>query len=126
MERPSFPLQESFARQFAQDWVEAWNSHEREKILSHYADDVVLISPVAQKLLGNEDGAVRGKPALGEYFSRGLQAYPEIHFELIDVLWGVETIVLYYRNNVRGNKTAEVMQIGANGKVRHVWANYDQ
>lgn len=125
MEKPSYPLQASFARQFAQEWVDAWNNHDLAKILEHYADDVTLISPVALKML-NGDGTVRGKAALGEYFNRGLQAYPEIHFDLIDVLCGVETIVLYYRNNVRGNKTAEVMQIAPDGKVLRVWANYDQ
>ncbi len=125
MDNP-FPLQGDFAHRFAEEWVTAWNTHDLERILAHYADDVTLLSPVALKMLNNADGAVRGKAALREYFSRGLQVYPEIHFDLIDVLWGVETIVLYYRNNVRGNKTAEVMQIGQDGRVRRVWANYDQ
>jgi hypothetical protein len=49
-----------------------------------------------------------------------------LHFDLIEVLWGVETIVLYYENQVRGNKTAEVMRLTTAGKVSRVWANYDQ
>jgi hypothetical protein len=122
----SFPLQSSFARAFAEDWVEAWNSHDLERILSHYDDEVRLVSPVALKLLNNRDGVVQGKAALREYFRRGLDAFPNLHFDLIDVLWGVETIVLYYGNKVRGNKTAEVMQMSGEGKVRCVWANYDQ
>jgi predicted ester cyclase len=126
METPSFPLQGSFARAFAQDWVEAWNSHDLERILSHYDDKVRLVSPVALKLLKNGDGAVEGIPALREYFSRGLDAFPNLRFDLIDVFWGVETIVLYYANKVRGNKTAEVMQMTPAGKVSKVWANYDQ
>jgi hypothetical protein len=125
MENAVSPLQDSFARQFGQDWVNAWNSHDLDTILAHYDDDVELISPVALKLLNNGDGAVRGKTALGAYFLRGLQAYPELHFELIDVLWGLETVVVYYRNNVRQGKAAEVMQLTAAGKVRRVWANYD-
>jgi hypothetical protein len=63
---------------------------------------------------------------LGAYFLRGLQAYSELHFDLIDVLWGLETIVVYYRNNVRQGKAAEVMQVTAAGKIRRVWANYDK
>jgi hypothetical protein len=125
MENAASPLQESFARQFAQDWVNAWNSHELKRILAHYDDDVELISPVALKLLNKGDGVVRGKSALRAYFLRGLQAYPELHFDLIDVLWGVETVVVYYRSNVRQGKAAEVMHVSAAGKVRRVWANYD-
>ena len=119
------PLQASFAREFAQDWVDAWNSHDLERILTHYDDEVLLISPIALKLLGG-DGTVRGKAALREYFRRGLEAFPVLRFDLIDALWGTETIVVYYLNNVRGNKTAEVMLVNPAGKIRRVWANYDQ
>jgi predicted ester cyclase len=126
MQNPSIALQPAFAREFAQEWVDAWNSHDLEKILAHYEEEVILISPVALKLLNNGDGVVRGKDALREYFLRGIQAFPNRRFDLIDVLWGVETIVVYYGNNVRGSKSAEVMQLSAAGKIRCVWANYDQ
>lgn len=124
METSRLSLQRSFVHQMALEWVSAWNSHDLERILGHYEDDIVLISPVAAKLLQN-DGVVRGKPALRQYFARGLEAYPEVHFELIDVLWGVETMVLYYSNTVRGTKAAEVMELSAAGRIRRVWGNYD-
>jgi ketosteroid isomerase-like protein len=125
MESALLPLQASFARAFAQEWIDAWNSHDLDRILSHYEDEVLLTSPVALKLL-NGDGTVRGKTALREYFARGLQTYPTLRFDLIDILWGTETIVIHYNNNVRGNKTAEVMLLGPAGKIQRVWANYDQ
>ena len=126
MENFSFPLAGPFARQFAQDWVDAWNSHDIDRILGHYDDQVVLISPVALSLLNNGTGVVEGKPALRDYFLRGLNAYPHLRFDLNDVLWGVETIVACYTNNVRDSKTAEVMQFNPAGKVCRVWANYDK
>jgi len=110
---------------FAHDWIDAWNAHDLERILSHYEDEALLTSPVALKLL-NGDGTVRGKAALRAYFLRGLEAYPNLRFDLVDTLWGTETIVVFYINNVRGNKTAEVMQISPEGMIRRVWANYDQ
>jgi ketosteroid isomerase-like protein len=124
MSETPFLLQDSFARRFAQEWADAWNSHDLEKILGHYDVDVVLISPVAMKLLG--DARVKGKEALRAYFLRGLEAYPELRFDLTDVFAGVETIVVCYANNVRGGKAAEVMQVSAEGKIKRVWANYDQ
>ena len=120
-----FPLQADFARAFAEEWIAAWNSHDLELILTHYEEDVELRSPVAVKLLQG-DGRVRGKAALREYFELGLKAYPHLRFELVETLWGIETIVISYVNNVRGSKTAEVMLISEAGKIRGVWANYDQ
>lgn len=126
MENAVLPLHSAFARHFAQDWVNAWNSHDLESILDHYDDAVTLTSPVALTLLNNKDGVVRGKSALRGYFQRGIQAYPELRFDLIDTLWGVETIVVYYENNVRAGRSAEVMQLSASGKILRVWANYDR
>ncbi len=123
MEITKLPLQEEFARGFAAEWIAAWNSHDLDRILSHYEEDVELVSPVALKLLS--DGTVRGKAALGAYFGIGLKAYPDLCFDLIEVLWGLETLVVAYRNNHRGNKTAEVMRISAAGKISRAWANYD-
>ena len=122
---PIFPLQAGFARAFAEEWIAAWNSHDLELILTHYEEDVELRSPVAVKLLQG-DGRVRDKAALREYFELGLKAYPHLRFELVETLWGIETIVISYVNNVRGSKTAEVMLISEAGKIRGVWANYDQ
>jgi hypothetical protein len=125
MDKIEFPLQSLFAREFAQEWADAWNSHDLGRILSHYEDEVALVSPVALKLLNNGDGVVRGKAALKEYFERGLQAFPDLRFDLVDVFAGVETIVVCYGNNVRQGRAAEVMQVSEGGRIKRVWANYE-
>ena len=58
------------AEAFSAQWIEAWNSHNVEDILSHYDDDVVFLSPVAAQRVGN--GRVVGKQALRNYWSAGL------------------------------------------------------
>lgn len=126
MENFSLPIQSAFAHAFVQDWADAWNTHNLDHILSHYDDNVVLLSPVALKLLNNGTGIVQGKPALRDYFRIGLQAYPDLRFDLTDVLWGIETIVAYYGTNFRATNTAEVMQFNSSGQVIRVFANYNQ
>jgi predicted ester cyclase len=103
-------------------WVAAWNAHDLDQIMSHYEDAVELTSPVAAKLLVT-DGKVIGKANLREYFRRGLEAYPEINFRLTDVLWGLNSVVLYYTNH-KGTRTAEFMELSKGGKVARVVANY--
>jgi ketosteroid isomerase-like protein len=126
MDSFSLPIQPAFARAFVHEWVDSWNTRDLDRILAHYDDDVVLLSPVALKLLKNGTGMVQGKSALRDYFQLGLKAYPDLRFVLADVLWGVETIVAYYGNNVRDGKTAEVMQFNSGGKVIRVFANYNR
>jgi ketosteroid isomerase-like protein len=111
------------AWKLANHWVAAWNAHDLELILTHYEEDVELTSPVAAQLLGTADGKVAGKANLRAYFQRGLAAYPELHFQLEDVLWGVSSVVLCYLNQ-RGTSTAEFMELSASGRVARVVANY--
>jgi hypothetical protein len=107
----------------ANHWVAAWNAHDLDRIMTHYDDAVELTSPVVAQLLGTSDGKVIGKPSLQAYFRRGLDAYPELNFRLADVLWGVNSVVLYYANH-KGTSTAEFMEFSASGKVARVVANY--
>ena len=107
----------------ANHWVAAWNAHDLDLIMSHYDDAVELTSPVAAQLLGAPDGKVVGKANLRAYFQRGLQAYPELHFHLEDVLWGINSMVLYYKNQ-KGTRTGEFMELLASGRVSRVVAHY--
>jgi ketosteroid isomerase-like protein len=111
------------AQALANDWVAAWNSHDLDAILSHYDDAVELTSPVAAQLLGRPDGKVIGKAELRAYFQRGLTAYPDLHFQLQDVLWGLNSVVLYYTNQ-KGTHSAEFMELSPSGKFARVVANY--
>jgi ketosteroid isomerase-like protein len=112
------------AWKLANHWVAAWNAHDLDLIMTHYEDVVELTSPVAARLLGTRDGKVTGKANLRAYFQRGLEAYPELQFRLEDVLWGVNSVVLYYVNQ-KGTHTAGFMELSADGKVARVVANYN-
>ena len=107
----------------ASHWLAAWNAHDLDSIMTHYEDAIELISPVAAHLWGTPDGRVAGKTNLRAYFQRGLEAYPELQFRLEDVLWGINSIVLYYSNQ-KGTRTAEFMELSGSGKVVRVVANY--
>jgi hypothetical protein len=111
------------ARNLAKHWVAAWNAHDLDLIMSHYDDPVELTSPVAAQLLGSSDGKVVGKANVRAYFQRGLEAYPELHFHLEDVLWGLNSVVFYYTNQ-EGTRAAEFMELSAARKALRVVAHY--
>jgi predicted ester cyclase len=108
----------------ARHWVAAWNAHDLELIMTHYEEAVELTSPVAARLLEKADGKVLGKTNLRAYFQRGLQAYPDLRFQLEDVLWGLHSVVLYYTNQ-KGTSVAEFMELSATEKFIRVIANYN-
>jgi predicted ester cyclase len=107
----------------ANEWVAAWNKHDLDLIMAHYDEAAELTSPVAAQLLGSADGKVVGRGNLRAYFQRGLELYPELHFHIEDVLWGVDSVVVYYKNQTETH-TAEFMRVSQTGKAMQTVAHY--
>lgn len=99
---------------FAEAWEVAWNSHDLDRILAHYSEDVTFRSHNAVRLVGH--GELRGKAALRDYWGRALAAQPDLSFVVVDVLHGHGMIVITYRNQ-RDVLAAETLRFGADGLV---------
>ena len=95
------------AQAFARQWVKDWNAHDVDALLEHFTDDVVFTSPVAIRIFGG-DGVLRGKEALRKYWSEGVRLIPDLHFEVLALYVGVNTLVINYRNQA-GVVVSEVL-----------------
>ncbi len=117
-------IDRAFAERFAAEWVEAWNSHDLERVLSHYSDDFEMSSPFIFELMGEASGKLTGKDAIRPYWSRGLVAAPPLKFELDRVLTGVDSITIAYRRTGKYRHAAEVLSFDESGKVIRGVAHY--
>src|ERR1700744_4081573 len=95
------------AHAFAKDWVQAWNSHDLTRILFHYTDDFEMTTPFIVSIMNEPSGTLRGKEKIGDYWSRALEKYPDLEFKLIDVLSGIDTVIIYY-HSILHKKAAEL------------------
>ena len=116
-------MTEQDAIKLAKKWLNDWNNHDLDAILSHYADNIEFNSPFIVQLLNDPKGKIKGKSALRDYFAKGLAAYPELRFELEQILVGVDSIVIYYRS-VKNLLAAEWMLVDEQGLVVSVKAHY--
>jgi ketosteroid isomerase-like protein len=110
-------LTAAWAREFAEEWVAAWNSHDLDRILAHYRDDFEMSSPLIIERMGEPSGTLKGKEAIRRYWEIGLAAIPLLHFELHDVLVGVDTIAIYYRSVTRNRMVAEILRFDDQRRV---------
>lgn len=111
------------AEDLAREWVEAWNRHDLDGIMAHYADDIVFTSPFVETLANEPTGTLHSATALRAYFSKGLTAYPQLRFELLAVLTGVSSVTLCYRS-VKDKLATEVMTLNADGLIARVQVHY--
>ena len=116
-------MNEQRAISLAQAWITAWNRHDLHAIVQHYAPDVKFTSPFVQSLCGEPSGTIHGREALHAYFQKGLQAYPELRFELIRIFTGVDSMLLYYRS-VNGLLAGEMMTVNNDGQIESVRVHY--
>ena len=112
------------AQEFAHHWVQSWNSHDMEQIFSHYTDDFEMTTPFIVSIMNEPTGTLRGKDKVKAYWSTALAKYPDLHFSMVDVLYGVNSITIYYQS-ILGKKALEVFLFNADGKVYKSIAHYD-
>jgi ketosteroid isomerase-like protein len=115
-------MDRAFADHFAKEWIDAWNSHDLDRVLAHYEVDFEMSSPLIPTLVGEPSGKLRGKAAVRAYWAKALQKLPDLHFEFVAALVGVDSVTICYQGH-RG-LSAEVLHFGPSGKVRAAFAHY--
>ncbi|MEP7353954.1 MAG: nuclear transport factor 2 family protein [Acidobacteriota bacterium] len=114
------------AEAFAEEWIAAWNSHDLERVLSHYADEFEMWSPLIASRWNESRGVLRGKDAIRPYWKQGLSSFASnqpLHFTLRGVRIGVQSITIEYRNAAEID-VAEVLFFDGQGQIIRGVAHY--
>ncbi len=117
-------MTKEFATAFAQRWVKAWNSHDLEEILSFYSEDFIIETPMALLLYPQSGGTVVGKSEVRKYWAIGLEKSPNLYFELLDVLVGVNSVGIHLFNTASNKKSVELMCFKGDMKVHQSIVTY--
>lgn len=116
-------IDNKFAAHFAREWIDSWNDHDLDRILSHYSDQIEMSSPLIIRVMQEPSGTLKGKGAVGAYWAKALTLIPDLRFELVSILCGVNSITLYY-TGARG-LAAEVFHFGPDKKIVRAYAHYE-
>lgn len=104
-------------------WIDSWNSHDLEGILSHYSDDIIFEVQTAIVRWNKSDGRLIGKQQLRNHFALGIQLAPQLRFTLEDVFLSPGGYaLLYHREN--GNRVIDAVTLNKDGRASRVTAYY--
>jgi ketosteroid isomerase-like protein len=106
---------------FVAEWMAAWNSHDVERILEHYADDVEYWSPFISAMAEpggpGTDGRLVGKDQVRAYFAAALGRYPELHFDPpAHVAVGAGSVSFVY-TSVNGLTAVETLVFASGSRI---------
>jgi ketosteroid isomerase-like protein len=116
---------QQFAQSFAAAWINCWNTRDLDQLMQHYTDDFIIETPYALKIYPDCGGIISGKKEVRKYWETALSKLTALHFELLEVLTGVNAISIYYHNTISGKNVVENLFFNADGKVNKVIVTYN-
>lgn len=127
------PLTPDHARAFANRWYAAWNAGDLDAVMACYRDDVSHSSPFVTRFnhaLGvneGDDGTLRGKPAVRDYFGRALASNPtppgRARFDPLHLTVGNDSVLVLYRRWT-GELAGEVFFLDGQGLITRSVSHY--
>lgn len=112
------------ASSFAASWYAAWNAHDLDKIMSHYAPTIEHSSPfIARYHTDPKAKSLRGIAVVREYFGKALERNPTLAFIPKEITIGMESVILVY-NRMTGDLAAEIFIFDSAGKVVRSISHY--
>ena len=86
----------------ARHWIDAWNAHDVEAVLSAFSDDATFISPLAAQVTG--EGRISGIDRLRRYWTDALGRVPDLRFalEACAIDEALQTVTVFYVSHAGG------------------------
>jgi ketosteroid isomerase-like protein len=106
-------------KQIANQWFDAFNEHNIEKLLALYSEDAEHYSPKLKILQPATNGLIRGKAALRAWWTDAFLRLPKLHYEVLQLTAGEHQVFMEY---IRQTPNEEDLRVGEvlvihNGKI---------
>ena len=99
------------------DWIEAWNALDVERVLGHFTDDAVFTSPKALETVGS--ATVRGKAAMRDYWGKRTAVIRSLRFTLDRFVFDADAreVAIVYEAAIDGRRVraCEMLRFGEDG-----------
>lgn len=110
-------------REHADRWLDAWNAHDLDEIVSCYSEVVELVLPAL--VGGSEERRIAGREALREHFRHGLELAPNLTVAEESLLEGPGGFAILYRRE-DGHRAIEAVELDDDGLAARVRVFYER
>ena len=95
----------------AEDWFDAFNAHDLEKLLMLYSDDARHYSPKLKLRRPETNGYIVGKEALRQWWQDAFDRLPTLRYERTYWLADEEAVFMEYIRHVEGEEDLTVGEL---------------
>ena len=104
----------SNSKEIANKWMEAFNAHDLEKLLSLYHENAIHYSPKLLVRQPETKGLIQGKSALHNWWKDAFERLPTLQYTPLKFISETNCIFMEYLRKVEGEnelKVGEVLEI---------------
>jgi limonene-1,2-epoxide hydrolase len=98
----------------AHKWLETFNNHNPEQLLSLYDEEAEHFSPKLKIKKPETNGLVKGKESLHDWWREAFEQLPSLHYKVTSLTANGDRVFMEYIRTVDGEKdmlVAEVLEI---------------
>jgi len=98
----------------AHKWLETFNNHNLEQLLSLYDEEAEHFSPKLKIKKPETNGLVKGKKSLYDWWQEAFEELPSLHYKVTSLTANGDRVFMEYIRTVDGEKdmlVAEVLEI---------------
>ncbi len=103
----------------AQNWLDAFNDHNLDQLLSLYDDNAIHFSPKLKEMKPETNGLIKGRHALNAWWADAFERLATLHYKKVNIISNAEYAFIEYLRSVLGEDdlmVGEVLQI-KDGKI---------
>lgn len=87
----------AFAKDHINRWINAWNNHDLDALLSMYSEKIQFSSPKIKTIFPNRKySKLSNKKELKEYWTLALERFPNLKFEAKELIIHNDVIIFEY------------------------------
>ena len=109
-------LTNDWRKSLIDEWQQAWNAHDTDRVLSFYEDLIAITSPVFQEVLGARGATCFGKQELKQFCETVFAGEPKYSIKMMAVTWGIGSVTVHYLDST-SRLIAETMQFSQGQKI---------
>ncbi|GBL35724.1 hypothetical protein EMGBS15_13190 [Filimonas sp.] len=98
-------------KQIAVRWVDAFNAHDLDALLSLYDDEAQHYSPKLKIHKPDTMGLIKGKAALHDWWQDAFSRLPLLHYQIIRLMSDEEQVFMEYIRQVPGEEELRVGEV---------------
>ena len=101
----------ALCKQIANNWMDAFNEHDIEKLLCLYDENALHFSPKLLERKPETLGLIKGKKALRDWWTDAFNRLPTLKYSLTNFIAESDCIFMEYRRSVANEKDLNVGEV---------------